>query len=105
MARFAVVCAGVMVLALAGCAREPSEQEAPVNDAAVPPPPLTTEMVGGSDPAVQPAVVPTQAPPAATTAPAAAPQGAPTKPASPSTAPATTDTSHAAHADSGHASH
>jgi hypothetical protein len=102
MARFALVCAAAISLSLVGaCAREPdpARQDAPVNDAAAPPPPLTTEMVGGSDPAVQPAVAPT-------TAPAAAPQGAPTTPAAPpTTAPATApaaDTSHAAHADSGH---
>jgi hypothetical protein len=106
MVRFAVVCAGVMALAMAGCAKEPAEQEAPANAVDVPPPPLTTEMVGGSDPAVQPAVAPTQ-PPAA--APGAAPQGAPTTspttPAPATAAPATADTSHAAHADSGHTCH
>ena len=98
MARFAVVCAGVMALALAGCAREADQQQsdAPVNAAEAPPPPLTTEMVGGSDPAAQPAVAPVEAPPAA------APQAAPTT--APATTPATADTS-AAHADSGHASH
>jgi hypothetical protein len=104
MARFALVCAAALSLAALGaCAREPdpARQDAPVNDAAAPPPPLTTEMVGGSDPAVQPAVAPT--------APAAAPQGTATTPAAPTTAPATApataptaDTSHAAHADSGH---
>ena len=103
MARFAVVCAGVMALALAGCAREADQQQsdAPVNQAEAPPPPLTTEMVGGSDPAAQPAVAPAQTP-AAT-----APQGAmTTTPATaPATTPATADTGHAAHADSGHASH
>lgn len=101
MARFALVCAAALSLAALGaCAREPDPaQDAPVNDAAAPPPPLTTEMVGGSDPAVQPAVAPAAAP-------VAAPQGAPTTPASPSTAAPTTapaaDTGHAAHADSGH---
>jgi hypothetical protein len=100
MARFALVCAATISLTLIGaCAREPdpARQNAPVNDAAAPPPPLTTEMVGGTDPAVQPAVAPT-------TAPAAAPQGAVTTPTStpattPATVPATADT---AHADSGH---
>jgi pyruvate dehydrogenase E2 component (dihydrolipoamide acetyltransferase) len=105
MARLALVCAAALSLAALGaCAREPDPaQDAPVNDAAAPPPPLTTEMVGGSDPAVQPSVAPT-------TAPAAAPQGASTTPGAPATtapttAPATApaaDTSHAAHADSGH---
>ena len=102
MARFAVVCAAVTALALAGCAKEPAEQEAPVNNADVPPPPLTTEMVGGSDPAMQPAVAPTQAP---ATTPPVTPGAAPTTTASPATpAPATADTSHGAHADSGHTS-
>jgi hypothetical protein len=105
MARFALVCAAALSLAALGaCAREPdpARQDAPVNDAAAPPPPLTTEMVGGSDPAVQPAVAPT-------TAPAAAPQGTATTPAAPTAAPTAApatapaaDTSHAAHADSGH---
>jgi hypothetical protein len=106
MVRFAVVCAGVMALAMAGCAKEPAEEQAPVTDAALPPPPLTTEMVGGTDPAAQPAT-PTPAP-AATTAPGA-PQGAtttsPTTPAPATAAPATADTSHTAHADSGHTGH
>lgn len=102
MARFALVCAAAISLSVIGaCAREPDpQQDAPLNDAAAPPPPLTTGMVGGSDPAVQPAVVPVDTP-------AAVPQGAATAPASPpTTAPATTpaaaDTGHAAHADSGH---
>jgi hypothetical protein len=103
MARFALVCAAAISLAVIGaCAREPDpQQDAPLNDAAAPPPPLTTEMVGGSDPAVQPAVAPVETP-------AAAPQGAPTpSTAAPAAAPATPtpaagDTSHTAHADSGH---
>ena len=107
MVRFAVVCAGVMALALAGCAKEPAEQESPVTDAALPPPPLTTEMVGGTDPAAQP-VTPAPAP-AATPAPGAAPLGAPTTspttPAPATAAPAQADTSHTAHADSGHTGH
>jgi hypothetical protein len=92
MARFALVCAAAISLTLIGaCAREPdpARQDAPVNDAAAPPPPLTAEMVGGTDPAVQPAVAPVTTPPAV-------PQGAATTPAP---APAATDT---AHADSGH---
>lgn len=103
MVRFAVVCAGVMALSMAGCAKEPAEQEGSATDAALPPPPLTTEMVGGTDPAAQP-VTPTPAPAAA--APGAAPQGAtttsPATPAPATAAPATADTSHTAHADSGH---
>lgn len=101
MARFALVCAAAMSLAALGaCAREPdpAQQDAPVNDAAAPPPPLTTEMVGGSDPAVQPAVAPTQAPAAAPSTTPAAPST--TAPTTPATAPAA-DTG-AAHADSGH---
>ncbi|HEX2206583.1 MAG TPA: hypothetical protein VHG93_02815, partial [Longimicrobium sp.] len=68
-----------------------------------PPPPLTTEMVGGTDPNVQPAAAPQ--------APATPPQGdtslpAAPAPAAPATAvPAQADTGHAAHADSGHAGH
>lgn len=98
MARFALVCAAAISLAVIGaCAREPDpQQDAPLNDAAAPPPPLTTEMVGGSDPAVQPAVAPVQTP-------AAAPQGTVTPPATaPAAVPAAGDTSGAAHADSGH---
>lgn len=94
MARFALVCAAAISLAVIGaCAREPDpQQDAPLDDAAAPPPPLTTEMVGGSDPAVQPAVMPVDTPAPAT-------QGAPT----PSTAaPVTTPAADTAHADSGH---
>lgn len=93
MARFALVCAAAISLAVIGaCAREPDpQQDAPLNDAAAPPPPLTTEMVGGSDPAVQPAVMPVDTP--------AAP--APST-AAPATAPAATPSADTAHADSGH---
>jgi hypothetical protein len=101
MARFALVCAAAISLTLIGaCAREPdpARQDAPVNDAAAPPPPLTTEMVGGSDPAVQPTAVP-----AATPQSAAPVTPAPSSTTAPATAPApAADTSHAAHADSGH---
>lgn len=94
MARFALVCAAAISLAVMGaCAREPDpQQDAPLNDAAAPPPPLTTEMVGGSDPAVQPAVAPVDTPTVPPSTPAAAP----------ATAPATTPAADTAHADSGH---
>jgi hypothetical protein len=98
MARFALVCAAAISLAVIGaCAREPDpQQDAPLNDAAAPPPPLTTEMVGGSDPAVQPPVMPVDTP-------AAAPQGAPApSTAAPAAVPATTPAADTAHADSGH---
>ena len=94
MARFALVCAAALSLAMIGaCAREPDpQQDAPLNDAAAPPPPLTTEMVGGSDPAVQPAVAPVDTP-------IPAPTPSTTAPATP---PATTPAADTAHADSGH---